>query len=1234
MGAPRYRDVDTLGEGGMGSVRRVYDEARQQEVALKRMRDLSPRARLRFKREFRAVERLLHPNLVRLYEMGEDADGPYFTMELVEGVELDVYVRGDHGAHHRSRVSTRAVTAGVSRTEIGSAPTLASGRPDATDAPPSEEPLVVHLPAERRRAIERRIAHTFPQILEALSFLHAHGIVHRDLKPGNVLVDGEGTVRLLDFGILASLADPDDEVGAVVGTLGFMAPEQVRGTVPGPAADLYALGATLYAVVSGHPLFEGPAMQQMMAHLHQTPPSLDRVVPGLAPSLTSLCDALLRRDPEDRPSLREVGARLVEIGARSPVLAHARPAMTELHGRDELVLEITHALERSLEGRAQLLVIQGASGTGKTTLSEHVVDRTLRAHGGLVLRGRGRNNDRVAFNALDGVVDQLAMALGRHRRLPKAIRNAAADASQMFPVLADLASASGAPGRRAAFDGVVALLKWVAPAAGLVVSVDDLQWADMDSIALLDHVLRAAPPRVGLIATLRDDVPPGPPRHFVARHDDARVFDLDPLGRDALRRIVRDAALAVGGEPSEADVEAVVDRAAGHPFLAELGGRGLATPSGDPRDASSPVDSHDDLLALSLVADGWTTVAELASLSGRTVGEVVEATRELGVRGVVRLSGPSGAEAEVDLYHDRIRADASERLPASALQSAHGRFADRILAGGLDAKPERLVRHLVGARRGPEAADLALSAARRAEAQLAFSLAADLYAVFLEHARDGHPDAEAANGELARALERSGRYGDAVGAWERVAARTEGTTATLASLRAAQAMMASNDVDEGARRLDRALALAGDRPIGNRSLSALLAGAAFLVGHEAGRLGGAVDARPEVRDKAECDVDLALVVGLLDPLAGVRMLRRARRGFAEVGDAERTMWCDLIFAVFAEVGSGSREPPRLARTYRERAERIAREHGVHSPKNDGLRHFLDALAAFRGGRWDVSIAEMKAAAAAAEAFGYRGRAEHALVLSQLANLQFVRQRPRALAEIVSSLDDVVRDTGDVLLSAYLHLGHAFTALWGGRLPDAQAALDEAIGALPKERPTVQRAATWIYRSQIEIYTGATTALEALHARELAIARSHRLFHGSTRGMYASMVALAHATGLRAGHPMASAKLVRAMAQRAREAPPAGAGDADRALAYLADAEGRPDLALRHLDRAEAEATRYDRPLSAAIARYQIGLRVGGDEGERSCAQARAELAALDAHPLLLDEDPALRPTALDLDALS
>jgi serine/threonine protein kinase len=238
-----YRLGEPLGHGGMGAVFRAVDEKLGRAVALKFLvRSGDEQARARFIREARAASALDHPNIGTVYEIGESQGAPYIAMALYEGETLRVRIQ-------RGPLSVDEVL-----------------------------------------AIARQLA-------SALQAAHASGIVHRDLKPANVMLLQDGTVKLLDFG-LAKLTTIDESSltheGAILGTLAYMAPEQLRSGEVDARADLWALGAVLYEMLTRRPPFGiGPAAEVVTRILDADPPSLPKEVPA---DLAALVRALLTPD--------------------------------------------------------------------------------------------------------------------------------------------------------------------------------------------------------------------------------------------------------------------------------------------------------------------------------------------------------------------------------------------------------------------------------------------------------------------------------------------------------------------------------------------------------------------------------------------------------------------------------------------------------------------------------------------------------------------------------------------------------------------------------------------------------------------------------------------------------------------------------------------------------------------------------------------------------------------------
>jgi hypothetical protein len=306
-----YQIGKLLGRGGMGEVVLAHDERIGRDVAIKRMRGTRPGdvGVVRFLREARIQARLEHPAIVPVHELGEDVDHqPYFTMKRLAGVTLAEQL--------------------------------------ALPAPP----------------LRQKLLRAFVDVCRAVEFAHASGVVHRDLKPANVMLGDFGEVYVLDWGLARVVGEPEPpsvatgvdsldretQPGAILGTPGYMSPEQVRGASDvGPASDVYALGAILFELLAGEPLHVRGAAALLSA-LEPTDGSASRRQPerAIPPELDSLCIAALASDRAARPSASELAERVEryldgdrdlerrrELAATSIAVAHAALASDVVGGR-------------------------------------------------------------------------------------------------------------------------------------------------------------------------------------------------------------------------------------------------------------------------------------------------------------------------------------------------------------------------------------------------------------------------------------------------------------------------------------------------------------------------------------------------------------------------------------------------------------------------------------------------------------------------------------------------------------------------------------------------------------------------------------------------------------------------------------------------------------------------------------------------------------------------------------
>jgi predicted ATPase len=332
-----YRVIEKLGGGGMGVVYKAEDTDLGRFVALKFLADEvahDSQALSRFQREAKAASALNHPNIVTIYELGHLNGTYYIAMEMVRGDTL--------------------------RALIGPGP----------------------LPFRKAIAIATQIA-------DALAKAHETGLVHRDLKPENLMVDLDGSVKILDFG-LAKLRDhPADsegptsvtDPGTIMGTVGYMSPEQANGATVDFRSDQFSFGAVLYEMVNGHPAFQGRGRAEIMAGIVRDQPVCEPSLRVQAPApFFWILDRCLAKDPNQRyASTRELARDLATVrdlridpGTRPtiPRISNIPVQRTTFLGRERELANLQQLLNRE---DVRLITLTGPGGIGKTRLAVQAV---------------------------------------------------------------------------------------------------------------------------------------------------------------------------------------------------------------------------------------------------------------------------------------------------------------------------------------------------------------------------------------------------------------------------------------------------------------------------------------------------------------------------------------------------------------------------------------------------------------------------------------------------------------------------------------------------------------------------------------------------------------------------------------------------------------------------------------------------------------------------------------------
>ncbi|APR81699.1 serine/threonine protein kinase [Minicystis rosea] len=585
-----YRIVRALGRGGMGVVYHAEHRETGEPCALKTVR-LADQAMLSsIRREIHALRRLVHPGVVRIVAEGIDDGLPWYAMDLLRGRTLH-----DHNALQWRDGNTLGVTTTMAAPTDAATAELPPSGPLSSDAPRAvvETAPVSSVP----RAPGRTLAETLGLlrgVCDTLAFVHGMGLVHRDLKPDNVFIRDDGTPVLVDFGLaLAASGATGRDVLAVsgrpMGSPAYMAPEQIRGELVDARADLYALGCMLYESVTGRVPFEGTVQMVISQHLYKQPAPPSQIVAGVPAALEQLILTLLQKRPQERIGYADdVAVALAALGAEGPEgWRRGQPYLYRpgLAGRSDKLADVVTALGRAQQQKGARIFVGGESGVGKTRfameISQLATRRGLRVVAGeCAAVSAGEDRDAVRAAPLHPFRPLLLSIADRCREM---------GAEETARLLGDRGPVLGAyepsilrlPGQdqqpelaplqaQAARARLVSALTETLSAFGasepLLLLIDDLQWADENSLAVLEALDEAWLDRspVVLLGTYRTEEASDAVR-ALTRAEGALSIELGRLDAAAVGQMVSDM-LAMPAPPS-AFIDFLVEQSEGNPFF-------------------------------------------------------------------------------------------------------------------------------------------------------------------------------------------------------------------------------------------------------------------------------------------------------------------------------------------------------------------------------------------------------------------------------------------------------------------------------------------------------------------------------------------------------------------------------------------------------------------------------------------------------------------------------------------
>jgi serine/threonine protein kinase len=1229
-GTARYEIVRRIGTGGMGAVYEAFDRDRNQRVALKTLLRFSPASLYRFKQEFRTLADVHHPNLVHLYELVVSETAPvFFTMELVPGSDFLAHVLRVATA----RSSERPTLSGRTRTQ--------AKRPAvATPPPPKPEPTLGQSPAHFDR-----LRSALVQLVEGVQALHGAGKLHRDIKPSNVQVTPAGRVVLLDFGVATELPRTPDEAAAddphIVGTPRYMAPEQGAGESPTAACDWYSVGVMLYEALVGRPPFAGASADVLAMKRTLDPIAPSECISDVPPELDALCCALLSRDARERPTGAEILRRLAGHASGRPV-PNARPSEVRLSlvGREEHLRALREAFEATRRGHSITVRIPGGSGLGKSTLVQHFVDELEENVEAEVLRGRAYERESVPYKAVDAIVDALSRYLQRlvDHGVSVAMPRDVWALARLFPVLRSVTGFAVALEediadpqvlRQRAFVALRDLCAQIARRQPVVIFIDDVQWGDSDSAALLLELMRPpqAPPLL-LLMTYRDEDAKTNP--FVLETSalwpagaDVREYPVGPLLPDEAQRLAL-ALLGAHDARSQEVATAVARESGGSPFLLEELARGAAAALEQGQDASAAASTLTLEQLIGARLERLTTDArrlvEIVAVGGRPLpvailreatssGALVEGlVGELRTERFVRSGFRDGYEA-VEPSHDRIRETILTSLSAAALRERH-----RQLARALETMPgadlEALSGHFLGGGDKDRAAELAEQAAEQAVSKLAFDQAIRLFRTTLRILGPEAPGMRRVSTRLASVLEWSGRGGEAALVYLDAAREAPSTDRVELERAAAEQLLACGRIDEGVLVLGNVLGSTGIR-VPRTLLGALLALMVYriwlwVVGLRF-RDRAAADVRNEDRIRVDALYSMGLGLAMVDVVLAAAMHARHLILALRAGDRSQ-----IIRAASLEVGQLASRGGAVGK--RERAVLAIAgtliERGADTEGETFLRG-AHAIGMFLRGSWrdaqrvlDVAYSKYPNHRA-----GWHANAKlfSVYALYYLGELRMLARRATDLLAEAEQRNDLyllvnLRTTSMVDVALAADDPHA-----------ARTHIREAMNQWSQSGFLVQHWKAMVWGADIELYVGdGLRACAILERDERALKRSFLMHVQFLRGMTLwvrarALIASIDNTPVRRPERIREAR--RIGRRLAREGMPWTDALSSLVAAAVQNAAGERAAAAASLETAIHRAVVADMPLYAWAGRHRLALLLGGAEGLRRSRDAEEAFRA-------------------------
>jgi serine/threonine protein kinase/tetratricopeptide (TPR) repeat protein len=1022
---------------------------------------------------------------------------------------------------------------------------------------------------------EGRLRDGLRQVARGLAVLHGARKIHRDLKPSNVLVTRAGRVVILDFGLAVDL-DGDREVVAG-GTLSFMAPEQRAGRAE-PASDWFSVGVMLHLALTGRLPHRG------------TPGELE----GRG-DLGQLCLELLQADPARRPPEMEVLRRL---GCEPEPAA---PTLRFLGREDELARLTGLVREVTEQNRGVVAMISGDSGVGKTALLKELA-RSLPEET-VTLSGRCHEREAVPYKALDELTD----ALSRHLAALPDDELAAilpADSSLLgraFPVLRECSAIARArPGDEAIppsqqrlrmFAALRELLSRLARRKTLILTIDDLQWTDGDSLALLRTIIDGKDaPRMLLLLVARPS----------AGQDGESL--LSALGPEKARALADHLLTELLPNHDAADCEAILAEAGGSPLFIDLLARqrALQQPVVLEEALWGRMQSLDDhahlLLKLVCLAGGPITHEVAAAATGIAPDRQAWLAGALCAHRFVSSTGLGRLDV-IEPYHDRVRETSMARLTSDLRIDLHQRLALAFeSADGAD--PEQLAVHWRGAGRPKKACQEFVRAAAASEQALAFDRGARLY----QQAIDLSDDVSQRRELMIRqgdCLINGRRSYEGAQAFHAAIALAPGSDEIDLRRRASEHLLKSGHLEEALVHLTAVLASVGV------TLPRTPAGVLvrLLLRRVLRKLRGyrfTPRQRFSAAELTRLDTIWSVASGLayLDSMRAVALMNHYLSLAMRAGEPTR-----VALGLSAEVVSlsiGGRSKTLIDFLLAE-AERLA---GDESRTLVWI-HTVRAVAHYHRGEWRTSLQELlRAEQRWSDLPGASFERNNALFF--LLGAQFFLGQLSGMRERLPAIVADAERLNDLYLGSHARLSYCNSLWLAEDAPErARAEADAALAPWPAGNYVAVHYYHLMAQANIDLYLGGCAAWQRLESHWPEVRSSLLMRIPTIRIVAVYQKALAALAATRLGDKRGALFAeARRCARRLRgETQPWATVMADLVQVGLHAANGEREEAISLLRHAIARLDQYEMALYAAAARGLLGDLMGGADGQALVAEA-------------------------------